>query len=300
MKTDDSNKATSGLFNKGNNGEGEMLFREHFEVKPFMFQHRLSNDPCFGMDRIRALAKRLPAKIGFNGHLPVKSGFKQPDGRKLSFEETLETIESGQSWIILKKVHEDEEYGPHLRQCLSEVQELTHQSLEGLIESRTMSLILSSPGQVTPYHIDADCNFLFQIRGCKTFYVFNGRDRAILSEKEEEDFWAGNLNAAQYREEYQRKAWEFKLQSGNGVHVPVIFPHWVKNGANLSISLSMNFRFHGRIRGDVYRTNHFMRKMGLKPRPVGESRLADAIKVMIISRPRSSLHICRRILQRLK
>jgi hypothetical protein len=297
MKTIDSQTKMTSIFSGDENGEAGKSFRAKFDAEPFLFRHRLSEEPRFELERIRALARRLPGKISFSGDLDVRNGFRQPGGRGKSFEEALDGLEKGQSWIILKKIHRDAEYASLLRDCLSEVEALTHRRLEPLIESRTMSLILSSPGQVTPYHIDADCNFLFQIRGCKTFYVFNGRDRDILPEKEEEDFWAGELNAAQYREENQAKAWSFAMKPGNGVHVPVIFPHWVKNDDNLSVSLSINFRFLGRLRGDVYRTNHLMRKLGLRPRPVGESRLADSLKMMIMSPPRSGIQMVRRLLQ---
>jgi hypothetical protein len=287
------------MFNTGEHGENRGIFREKFDAEPFLFHHRLSEDPRFDMERIRGLARRLPGKISFSGDLPIADGFKQPDGRRLSFEETLDTLENGQSWIILKKVHEDPDYGPLLRQCLSEVEELVLRRVEPLIESRTMSLILSSPGQVTPYHVDADCNFLFQILGCKTLYAFNGRDRSVLPQEEEESFWAGDLNAARYRKENQAKAQSFDLKPGNGVHVPVMFPHWVKNGENLSVSLSINFRFLGSLRGDIHRTNRTMRKMGFQPRPVGESRLVDALKLMIMRPPLSGIRMCRRILKKL-
>src|SRR2546430_11470329 len=186
MNSTSAQKTQTSLFITDEHEDDRRIFRQKFEAEPFLFHHCLADDPRFEMDRIRDLAKGLRGKISFSGKLPIADGFKQPEGRKLSFEETLETLEVGQSWIILKKVQEDADYASLLRQCLSDVEQLALRRLEPLIESRTMSLILSSPGQVTPYHIDADCNFLFQIRGCKTFYVFNGRDRSVLPEKEEE------------------------------------------------------------------------------------------------------------------
>lgn len=297
MSTSDA-RGTRGLFVAGEPDEGTRNFREKFEREPFLFRHRLCGDPRFEMSRIRTLAKRLPRKIGFAGNLPVEKGFTQPAGERLTFDETLDQLEAGRCWIILKKVQDDPEYGPLLGQCLAEVEQLGMRALDSLIESRTMSLIMSSPGQVTPYHIDADCNFLFQIRGRKTFYAFNGRDRSILSEQEEERFWAGDLNAAQYRKENQSKAWAFAMEPGNGVHVPVIYPHWVQNGDSVSVSLSINFRFHGRLRGDVYRMNHLLRKAGMHPRSPGESKFTDRLKVVTFSPARSGLLIVRRMLHR--
>jgi Cupin-like domain len=296
MKTTDIPKAASSVFVADE--PGLRTLQEKFETEPFLFRHHLADDPRFAMDRIRNLAHRLPRKIGFSGDLPVEKGFRQPDASKMSFDETLDQLEAGHCWIILKKVQDDPEYGPLLPQCLDEVERHLGRQLEPLIESRTMSLILSSPGQVTPYHIDADCNFLFQIRGCKTFYAFNGRDRTVLPQEEEESFWAGNINAAKYREENQAKAWSFAMEPGNGVHVPVIFPHWVKNGDNLSVSLSINFRFLGRLRGDVCRMNHLLRKAGLHPRAAGQSKMVDLLKVAILSPPRAGITMMRKVLRR--
>lgn len=298
MKTTDIASPVSSLFVA--DGPGLRTLREKFETEPFLFHHHLADDPLFAMDRIRNLARRLPRKIGFTGNLPVERGFRQPEADKMTFEEALDQLEAGHCWIILKKVQEDPEYGPLLAQCLAELERHLGRRLEPLIESRTMSLILSSPGQVTPYHIDADCNFLFQIRGRKTFYAFNGKDRAILPQAEEESFWAGNINAARYREENQVKARSFALEPGNGVHVPVIFPHWVKNGDNLSVSLSINFRFLGRLRGDVYRMNYLLRKAGLRPRDAGESKMVDFLKVAVISPPRVGIRMMHKVLQRVK
>ena len=299
MKTTEISPS-SALFATGEVADDPRVFRQKFEQEPFIFHHHLPENPLFEMDRVRELARRLPRKIGLAGNLPIEKGFTQPDVEKLSFEETLEQLDAGHCWIILKKVHEDPEYGPLLKQCVSEVEELTGRQIGPLIESWTMSLILSSPGQITPYHIDADCNFLFQIRGRKTFYAFNGRDRSVLPVEEEESFWAGNMNAAQYREENQAKATAFALEPGNGVHVPVIFPHWVQNGDNISVSLSINFRFHGYLLGDIYRMNHLLRKIGLRPRPAGESKLADCLKVAMISPPRAGIQLLHKVWQRIK
>jgi hypothetical protein len=250
-------------------------FQKNFDLLPFEFHHSLSTNPRFAMANVRALALRLPSTISFSGDTTVVKGWERPS---TSIEQALDTLEAGGSWIILKKIQDDPEYGALLSQCLSELEELTHRQLGREIESRTMSLILSSPGQVTPYHIDADCNFLFQIHGTKAFYVFDGRDRSVLTEPEVESFWSGNINAAKYREENQPKAWTYQLRPGVGVHVPVVYPHWVKNSDAVSMSLSINFRFRRSSYADLCRANHFIRKLGMRPAPIGRSKTADSIK----------------------
>ena len=41
-------------------------------------------------------------------------------------------------------------------------------------------IFVSSPGSVTPYHIDPERNFLLQVRGNKTMHMFDGSDRSLL------------------------------------------------------------------------------------------------------------------------
>src|SRR5579862_6228971 len=266
------------IFTANESAADQKCFRDNFDSIPFIFHHNLSADPRFGMDCIKALALRLPNTVSFNGAAGVGKGWSQSGNWGATVEDALNKLEQGGSWIILKRIHQDPDYAELLSKCLSEVEELVHRHLKQEIESRTMSLILSSPEQVTPYHIDGDCNFLFQIKGSKTIYVFDGRNGSILTDTEEENFWCGDISAAKYREENQSKAWEFGLKPGNGVHVPVIYPHWVKNQKAVSMSLSINFRFHGRKRADVFRANRYIRKMGLNPRSVGESKMMDSIK----------------------
>jgi len=278
---------------------GGDAFRTHFNQEPFQFGHRLCEAPAFTWDRIRALARRSPFKNSYSGALPVADGFRQPAGTKLSFDEAFDRLKSAPGWIILKKLNREPEYAAVQRDCLAEIERRMDRSFEPLIESRTMSLIISSPGQVTPYHVDADCNFLFQLQGPKTLYVFDGRDRTVLPAQEEERFWAGDLNAARYREENQKKAWSFALAPGNGVHIPVMFPHWAASGTEISVGLSINFRFHGYIRGDVERMNHLLRRFGLRPHEAGHSPLADFVKIALYSPPRKGIELAKRVWDRL-
>jgi hypothetical protein len=275
------------------------VFRTHFDSEPFEFTHRLCDDPRFTWERIRALAGRSEFKNSYSGKMPVKDGFKQPTPEKMSFDETLTRLETEQGWIILKKVHRDPEYSSVIDECQAQLERRTSRRFDPLIESRSMSLIISSPGQVTPYHVDDAVNFLFQLHGPKTLYVFNGKDRSVLPEEEEERYWAGEMNAAQYREETQANAWAFALRPGNGVHVPVTFPHWAKSGDKISVGLSVNFRFHGHIRGDVYRMNNALRRLGLHPRPAGESALTDLVKTAVYSPGRKVSLLWKRVRDRL-
>ena len=65
---------------------------------------------------------------------------------------------------------------------------------------------------------------------------------------------------------------------GEAVHIPTHGAHWVKNHDNVSVSLSLNFEFPHWLQADVYRTNHYLRRVGLSPLPPGRSVVVDRMK----------------------
>jgi hypothetical protein len=93
-----------------------------------------------------------------------------------------------------------------------------------------------------------------------------------------ERFWSVNDYAAKYPSELEHRANIFELRPGTGVHLPVNNPHWLKNGDNISISLSINYQYKDTRRKNVYQANYYMRKMGIKPKPLGNSEIIDSIK----------------------
>src|SRR5262249_33173022 len=141
---------------------------------------------------------------------------------------------------------------------------------------REAFVFLSSPGSVTPYHIDPEWNFLLQVRGSKLMNVFPAE---LLTEPELERFYSGAHRNLVFRDEYQKRATVFELHPGEGAHVPVTAPHWVKNGPEVSVSFSITFQTRAsERRGLVYRFNHALRARGWDPTPVGRSPWRDALK----------------------
>jgi hypothetical protein len=180
--------------------------------------------------------------------------------------------------MMLKNVERDPDYRDLLHACLREVEALGHPCTRHAY-SREGFVFLSSPGAVTPYHMDPEVNFLMQIRGRKVMHVLPGSDRSVLSEQEVERFYAGAHDTLDFKEEAQARAAVFALGPGDAVHVPVNDPHWVQNGAEVSVSFSITLQTRAtRRRGTVYAVNHHLRRWGLNPTPFGRSPLRDAVK----------------------
>ena len=72
------------------------------------------------------------------------------------------------------------------------------------------------------------------------------------------------------------------MRAGDGVHVPVTAPHWVKNGPEVSVSFSITFRSPISERMTrLHQLNARLRKLGLSPARVGAHPTIDSVKDVV-------------------
>ncbi len=259
-------------------------FRAGFNRRPFTVGHRLADHPMFALPRLIELARRLPTEhVEYNaGNISVNMDPDLTPRTGLSVEETIERIEERCSWMVLKYVEQDSVYRDLLNSCLDEIQELS-EPLAPRMCRREGFIFISSPGSVTPYHLDPEYNFLLQVRGKKTVNIFDPSDRSILPEQELERYLNGGHRNMVFKPEYQEKAMRFELTPGKGLHFPVNAPHWVQNGDEYSISFSITFRTPASERRTcVYSVNSYLRNRGITPEPFGRSPLKDSAKYLAL------------------
>ncbi|MFZ0591030.1 MAG: hypothetical protein WAM39_11135 [Bryobacteraceae bacterium] len=263
--------------------ESRPQFEANYNRVSFLLQHSLCESELFSMPSLMDLAQRLsdiPNAVYFNvGQLGVGHGWDFC--KDFSAREALDRIERSDAWMILKSVQREPAYSDVLHSILREVHQASRREYEGLIHRENISIILTSPNRITPYHIDADCNYLLQIHGSKTIHVFDGSDRSVVTPQELERFYLGDVNAAQYKPALEAKAKQYNLVPGLGVHVPVTFPHWVQNHDNVSVSASINFCFKDETIPNLHRINHYLRRARLNPRQPGQSALSDSAKKIV-------------------
>lgn len=257
------------------------VFGAYFDRKPFHVRHALSEHPLFALPRLMELARDLPEPyVEYNaGALPVGVRPEDTPRNGLSPEETVRRIAECGSWMVLKRVEQDPQYGALLDRCLDEVAAQAGAAAPRMLR-REGFIFLSSPSAVTPFHLDPEHNFLLQIRGTKTVSMWDREDRFVLPEAELERFYAAFVHRnLPWREVFQTTAWVVPLEPGQGLHFPVAVPHWVKNGPEVSISFSITFRSDSSERRElIYRANAKLRKLGLSPHPPGRSILLDSSK----------------------
>ncbi len=263
-------------------------FRENFNKRWFPLEHALARHPLFDLDRLIALAKQTaqdrPEHLHFDkGATRVGQRWSETPACDLPVDETIRRIEHEGAWIVLKHAELDREYKSILERTMAEVHELAGPQLRKQVNFEEVILFITSPNRLTTYHIDRECNFIAQIRGDKTIYIFDREDREVLPEPEIERFWAVDNNAAVYKKDLQYRADSFVLRPGNGVHVPVNAPHWLQNHDDISITASLNFKFKDSRLANIYRANYALRKLGLDPLPPGKSAARDSVKRSVVT-----------------
>jgi cupin-like protein len=259
--------------------DGE-TFRAGFNRSPFLIRHHLAGHPLFSLQRLIELANRLPEeKIKYNGaDISVAAGLYEGPRTGLSVRETIQQIEECRSWMVINNIELDPDYRQLLDRCLDEVRLFSEPIDPGMFR-REGFIFISSPGSITPFHMDPEYNFLLQIRGKKQISIWNSGDRSVLSETTLERYFSDVDRQLVYKEDYQQKAAIFELTPGAGLHFPVAAPHWVRNGDEVSVSLSVTFRTPASERRQVvYCANADLRRKGLNPRPPGASTFRDLAK----------------------
>ena len=258
-------------------------FQNKFDREWFSFTHTFAENPLFAMPRLMQLAMDIQAKRPDDMYCDAevsRIGQRWNESfRPTGFvDQIIRTIEDGQAWVVLKRCERDPEYMGLLNAAMAQILELTGPEIEKIIDFKEVIIFITSPKRLTTYHIDRECNFIAQIAGRKKIFLFDKNDRQVLPEDEIERFWTVDNNSACYKPEYQDRAYTFQFEPGNGIHVPIGCPHWLQNDDNVSITMSVNFHFVDSERRDVYRANHYLRKLGVRPSPPFVSPLRDAAK----------------------
>lgn len=263
-----------------------------FNKRSFVIRHTLAETGLFTQARIAQLSRAMIASkrkdivsaLNFKS-AQVQSKFTDlPQADQLT--NAVENIGETGSWIKLTRIQDfDPEYREVLDDIIDDMEALSSAPIKPSLTWATMTIFMASPGIATPYHIDHESNFLFQVAGEKDVCLFDQNDRELVPDSDIERFYNGNAEAARYLAEYQDRGTVYHLTPGLAVHHPPLAPHWVKNGGEVSISVSVGLCMKPlEERARIYQANFLMRKLRMNPTAPGRSRVGDAIKTRIMSR----------------
>lgn len=207
--------------------------RAFFPHDPTLFSHSLSSSDLLKLDNFVEVASLLPIEM-------IETN---DSDEGIEIKDKIANIQSLSSWIMFRNLEQITDYKLFM-----------YKNLQLLVDSKIIKsndilnpmcfVFLSSPNVITPFHIDPEHNFLFQVIGTKDVFVNNESLNPIVSPKEISDFYKDELNFRFpiLKDEYIPNMNRFTLTPDKGVYIPVTYPHLVNNGNHYSISFSLTFR----------------------------------------------------------
>jgi hypothetical protein len=255
--------------------------RAVYPERPGKLSHRLTGHPLLTLEALVELGGRLPAKdVEYNaGDLPYGVEPDEVSHNGLSVQETIRRIEECGSWMVLKHCQQDPAYRDLLEEALGELAPVI-EPVSGEMLTKVAFIFVSSPGAMTPFHLDPEHNVLLQIRGSKKMMIVPGDESVVPPEKHESYHLGGHRNVP-WRDEFEQRGELFDLEPGDAVHVPLMWPHWVRNGPEPSVSLSITWKSDWVYQeADVRGMNNLLRKVGIKPAPPAQFPQRNPAKVM--------------------
>jgi Cupin-like domain len=267
--------------------------RDLYPERPGRLSHSLLGHPLLTLESLVELGKRLPrASVEYNaGDLPYGVDPEAVSHTGLSVEDTIRSIEECGSWMVLKNVDQDPAYKALLDDALGELAGAI-EPVSGEMLCKVGFIFVSSPDAVTPFHLDPEHNVLLQIRGRKTMMIVPGDESVVPPEKHEAYHVGGHRNVP-WHDDYEARGHRFELAPGDAVHVPLMWPHWVRNGPEPSISFSITWKSDWVYQeADTRGMNHLLRKWGLdpaSPAPFPRRNTAKAYAYRAIRKARSQL-----------
>jgi len=247
-------------------------------------RHRIADHYLLKPDQLVQLGKRLEQQGRIRTHTnnaTAETPFNQAPEmhpNRASATETLEHIREAKAWLSLLNVQTD----PLYRQLIDEVMD----GIRPLVETKDPNMtyragwiFVSSPHTITPFHFDKEHNFILQIYGQKTIYVWEPDDLQVASSSARDRFHARHdRDSIVWKEEFRDRAHRFVVGPGDGAYMPSTAPHLVEVGDDPSITISFTYYTDSTRRDSLlhYARGHLAER-GINLPPVDQYRLLDQI-----------------------
>ncbi|MBA4046343.1 MAG: transcriptional regulator [Erythrobacter sp.] len=242
------------------------LFAGHYPETPHILPHNLTAHPLLEIEALAQLAERLPiTSVEYNrGDLPIGVDGK-PGSNGMTIAETIRKVAEAESWAVLKNIEQVPAYRDLLLGLLEELRPEIEAATGAMLTPQGF-IFISSPNAVTPYHFDPEHNILLQIRGSKVMTQFPAGDTRFVPDQAHETYHSGGPRELRWDDAMLAHGREFQLSPGDALFVPVMAPHFVKNGPAPSVSLSITWRSEWSYReSDARILNAILRKRGFSP-----------------------------------
>jgi hypothetical protein len=257
--------------------------------RPFGFSHNLADHPSLSFENLSRVITSLPEeKVMFSKGLnDLKKHFETVlvEGKKgFDLNDIIENIRTGDAYIAVRNPELDPSFKDIFEGICHDVGVFMKANGTGEKPLEPMLwLFIASPGAVTPFHFDRFSNFIMQIRGSKELAVFPPRAEQVISSKELEAYHDNKPSYPEWNDEKDRYAHKFNFKSGEAVHIPYTSGHYVKNGTD-DISITLSVFYHSnetKMWSNAMKMNYRLRRFGVSPKAVGQSKVVDQFKAKV-------------------
>lgn len=262
----------------------EQTMKEQFAAcypeRSQVLDHGLVEHDLLTLDALAELGAALPNKsVEYNpGDLPIGIDAADVPDNGLSIGETIRNIGTAKSWAVLKNIEQMPEYKKLLLDLLEEIRPLLESKTGKMLKPQGY-IFVSSPDAVTPYHFDPEHNILLQLRGEKWMTVFPAGDERFAPAEIHETYHLGGSRNLVWKDKFLHDGAKQHLTPGKAIFVPVMAPHFVQNGPEPSISLSITWRSDWSFaEADAHAFNRILRRWGLQPKPPGRFPRQNKLK----------------------
>jgi len=188
-------------------------------------------------------------------------------------------VETGRLWLNITHIEEVSQEYKHLIEGMYKHLNENCPHLQNPVANYS-TLLISSPGAQVYYHLDAEPNMLWHMRGQKKLWVYPAMDTELVPQNLLEDIYAGEIDEnLPYDKSFDKYAEEFLLNPGDVASWPHNGPHRLQN-VDMNVSLATSY-YTPLIykRQYVQLANRFvLRNMGVKKRSMAEDGAMPALK----------------------
>ena len=260
---------------------GQIPFDDAFPARSMEFSHDLHLDDRLTLAAVADLADRLPRRsvIADTAAQPllVPQG-GPPRGALERPGDVIRDLQNANAWLTLLNVEDDPGMAEIMNTQLDQLESgmSAKQGKRVKMRKRVAFVFVSSPNSVTPVHFDIEHSLLMQVSGCKTVSI--GRFESDAARRHEFDrYWDGSHGRI---ENVPPEVATYTMTPGRAVYIPPGTPHWVHNGPDISLSVTLTYFTAATVRENrVESFNAHLRRRHMNPREPGHSITVDTAKV---------------------
>jgi hypothetical protein len=260
---------------------GQIPFDDAFPGRAVGFVHDLHLDDRLTLASVADLADRLPRRsvIADTAAQPLLAPQGGPPRGALARPgDVIRDLQKANAWLTLLNVEADPGMAELMNTQLDQLESgmIAKHGKRVKMRKRVAFVFVSSPNSVTPVHFDIEHSLLMQVGGSKTVSI--GRFDSDADRRHEIDrYWDGSHGRI---ETLPPEEAVYTVTPGRAVYIPPGTPHWVHNGPDISLSVTLTYFTAATLRENrIEDFNSHLRRRQMKPREPGRSATVDTAKV---------------------